>query len=134
MLPQRLLVYCHEAYYFLYTATKPITFHILPQAFDSIASYVLTQRLFVGVLPQSLLLSVYCHKDYYFLYTATKPITFYMVPQSLLLSIYCHKHLTLYWFSCAARNVDCITVTNVTTLQIAKISDSLYLSIYCNKC
>ena len=97
ILPQSLLlsVYCHKAYYFLYTATKPIAVHILPLTLESITFNVLPQRLFVGVLPQS-----------------------------LLLSIYCNKHLTVYCFSCAASNVEYITVTDAFTLQTATISDA----------
>ena len=123
-----------------FTATKPITFHILPLTLDSIASHVLPQRLFVRVLPKSLLLPIYCHKayyflytakkayyflymaqkTYYFLYTATEPITFHTLPQSLLFSIYGQKACYFLY-----------TATKPITSYI--LPQNLLLSVYCQK-
>jgi len=117
------LVYCQNACYFMNTATKPITFYILPQ---------------------NLLLSIYCHTHltvYCFSCaatkipcwcTATKPVTFHILPQThdcVLLLMCCHKDSSLVY--CQKPCYFLYTATKPVTFCI--LPQSLLLSIYCHK-
>jgi hypothetical protein len=70
----------------------------------TVAFHVQPQRLFVGLLPQILLLSIYCHKHlthYWFLCSVS--ITIRILPQFLtvFLSIYCNKcSFCFRWLHC----------------------------------
>ena len=107
-------------------------FRVLPQTLDPSLFFVLPQRLFVSLLPQSLLLPMYCHKHltmYCFSCAATKtlcwctaikPITFHILPQTLdsLLLFMCCEYCWLYY------SHRCCYFTTATILD----------SSYCNKC
>jgi hypothetical protein len=166
LLPQILLlsIYCHKhltllrfmcyqkcwLHYFLYTATNPVTFHILPQTLYFSLLFRCCHKDFVVVLPQILSLSIYCHRHltvYCFscavtktvcCFTATNPVTFHILPQTLdclLLFMCCHKDCLLFY--CHKSYHFPYTATDTwlfIAFHVLPEMQTLLLSIYCHKC